>query len=143
MLHSTPRMTASPKGMDTFVTAVATRGSYQAPKAPPYTASAAMSREPAKLPMYTTAQARSICPGVMRFSHREMTIRLLPVKSSLPTMTTMASPAGKIHAPASFPAAAEPMDEAAPAKAMNAPASTASRNIRPLGIVALLYPVST
>ena len=89
------------------------------------------------MPAYTTAQAVRSCPAVIRFASREMTIRLLPVNSSLPASTTMASPAGKLQAPASFPNWAVPMAEPTPARAMNAPASTASRNIRPFAMTAL------
>lgn len=64
---------------------------------------AAMKRAPRKLPRKTRDQfLRSLVREIWR-SKRAASMRLLPVKSSLPATTTMASPAVKMQAPAILP----------------------------------------
>ena len=87
-----------------------------------------------KFPTYTTHQFRSMAGSVMRLSSRAMNMRQLPVNSSVPVSTTMASPAGNTHPAMSrrrdrFSTSMEPQVEATPARAMKAPARTAITSI--------------
>ena len=115
---------------------------------PPHTAMAATAAAPMKLPMYTAHQFRSMAPGVMRRSSREMAMRQLPVNSSVPVSTTMASPAGNTHPAMSrrserFVTSMDAQVDATPARAMNAPARMADTSIFPKGSAAFRAPTPT
>lgn len=77
------------------------------------------------------------------FSRREIIMRLLPVKSSLPARMTMARPAGKTQVPASLPATELARVEPTPARAIKMPARMARRKRRGRGVLDLLTPDST
>ncbi len=88
-----------------------------------------------------------MAPGEILPSSTGMSIRQLPVKSSLPASSTMVSPAGKTQALRSRPAPAlsapaEATEAPSPASPMYIPASTASRSIRPRGRRALASPTA-
>lgn len=79
-----------------------------------------------------------MAPTVMRRCSTPMISRLLPVNSSLPAMSTMERPAGKIKpvttfATDGFSIVAVPAVDATPASATKTPARHASKNIRSSG----------
>ena len=69
-------------------------------------------------------------------------IKLLPVKSSLPAMITIARPTGKIKAPTSLPPTTLPIVAPTPARAIKMPAKMPSSNILPAVKLALVLPTS-
>ena len=143
-LHNTPGKRACSTGRS-FPMAVAARKSSLPANTPLHTAMAATAAAPMKLPRYTTPQLRSIRDRVMRRSSQAMDIMQLPVKSSVPVSTTMASPAGNTH-PAMrrrrerFATSMELQVEATPARAMKAPARMAETSIFPKGSAAFRWP---
>jgi len=102
-LHSTPRSSAVRNGRPALAAAVATTDSYTPSKVPAATVRAATDPAPSTLARYTTPQLRSIRPHVSCRSSSGITSRQLPVNSSLPASSTIASPAGNTAAPASLP----------------------------------------
>ena len=102
-LQRMPRRSASKKGRLVLAMAVVITVSETGLKTPLRVTSAAMKMAPRKLPRKTKNQflrsfRRPILPA-----KRAVSMRLLPVNSSLPAMTTMASPAVKMQAPAILP----------------------------------------
>ena len=82
------------KGMVIFVTASRRENaaSPPLPSQPKRAQIPATSREPRKLPAYTTAQLRSMPPTVAFLSSTLMIMSVLPVNSSAPDSTTVPSP---------------------------------------------------
>ena len=107
MLQITPRSRASPKVRPTFPEATVIMVSSRAPSTWEgvwlYTTRRARMMLPAKFPRYTNTQFFSTPENFTSFSRNGMTRRQLPVKSSLPAISTRARPAGNMQAPTSFP----------------------------------------
>jgi hypothetical protein len=115
---------------------------------PENTRPAATSIPPAIFPKYTTIQFFNIPPREISFSNNGIVKRQFPVKSSLPARRTKVSPPGKIHPLINLPiadgcTATAAVEDPIPPRAMNAPASTAKRNILSIGVFTLFFPIVT
>ena len=98
-----PLSKASKKPRLTLAVAVAMMVSGIWSKAPLITATVTTKSAPMKLPRKTKSQfLRSWWSLILRLKSA-MTMRLFPVKSSLPATTTIARPAVKMQAPAILP----------------------------------------
>lgn len=102
-LQRIPRKSAAVKPRLTLFVAVDMRVSLMGSKIPEAVAIVVTMSAPMRLPRKTSSQFLSSLGRVILRSKSAMTMRLLPVKSSLPATTTMARPAGKMQAPASLP----------------------------------------
>ena len=99
MLHRMPMKKAFWKGMVILLTAVRMEATARAPlpaeSQPNWAQMKDRTMEPTKFPMYTKIQLRSIPPRVAFFSRTLMVMRVLPVKSSAPEITTIPKPKAK------------------------------------------------
>ena len=128
-LHRTPRSMASKKGRLVLAVAVAMTTSAFWLKTPLKVTRRAMKRAPRKLPRKTSPQFFKSLTRPILPSKRAMSMRLLPVNSSLPATTTMARPAVKIQAPAILPPIMLPKVAPVAARAINMPAKMPRRII--------------
>ena len=97
-LQRMPRKRASKKLRLALAAAVLMTESAMPSNSPLKTTRSVIIKAPIKLPRKTSPQFFNSFPSVISFLSREVIIRLLPVKSSLPAMTTIMSPTGKIQA---------------------------------------------
>ena len=149
-LANTPRRNASAKSSSTLAVAIATAVAATAPspiaKAPDRCTAAAVPPAPTKLAANTRAQFRSSrVSEILPLAHA-MTIRLLPVNSSAPAMTTRTRPSEKATPPSTR---VRPKPSAAPVtvsvkymppKAMNTPANRPRMTVSRAGSCALRTP---
>ena len=128
-LHRMPRSMASKNGRLVLAVAVAMTTSAFWLKTPLKVTRRATKRVPRKLPRKTRPQFFKSLSKPILPSKRAISMRLLPVKSSLPATTTIARPAVKMQAPAILPPIMLPKVAPVAARAINIPAKMPRRII--------------
>ena len=151
ILQPMPRIKASVKVRLTFAEAMLTMDSASLPPnisgVWPYTTSNVTKMAPIKLPKNTQTQFFIKSRKRIFFSSSAMITRLSPVKSSLPAISTMASPAGNTRPLTTFAIdpskVADAAVDAIPPKAINIPAKIPNSNVFVADIFPFLAPMST